>query len=267
MSGLPLAHALRGLSTLLAYPDAELRAAVPSLREWIDADRRVAAERAGLHALLDAIEGRAARGGVEVTGTGGAGTGGAIGDAIGGAQAADDLDALLAAEGAYVETFDRGRATSLSLFEHVHGDGRDRGQAMVDLLGMYEKAGLAFATSDLPDHLPAYLEFASLQPEDTAVQLLAEVDHILASIGSALARRQSPYAAAFVALLRLSGERRPESRIRPETIEDDTTPAAIDKAWAEEPVTFMGAQLQNGGCGASSTIPKEQSIRIVRRAA
>ena len=246
----PLSHTLRGLSALLAYPDAQLREATPSLREWVDADRRLAADRAGLHALIDAIEGRTAASNDE-------------------AGAADDgLGALLEAECAYVETFDRGRATSLSLFEHVHGDGRDRGQAMVDLLGMYEKAGLSFATSDLPDHLPAYLEFAALQPDDTAVQLLAEVDHILAAIGSALARRQSPYAAAFVTLLRLSGERRPESRIRPETIEDDTTPAAIDKAWAEEPVTFMGAQLQNGGCGAaSSTLPKEQSIRIVRRAA
>lgn len=247
----PLSHTLRGLSALLAYPDAELRAAVPSLREWVGADRRLAAERAGLCALLDAIEGHACA--LEEATSGGAGA------------APDDLDALLAAESAYVETFDRGRATSLSLFEHVHGDGRDRGQAMVDLLGMYEKAGLAFATSDLPDHLPAYLEFAALQPEDTAAQLLAEVDHILAAIGSALARRQSPYAPVFVALLRLAGERRPESRIRPETVEDDTTPAAIDKAWAEEPVTFMGAQLQ-GGCGAQST-PKEQSIRIVRRAA
>lgn len=42
---------------------------------------------------------------------------------------------LLDAQSAYTGLFDRGRATSLLLFEHVHGESRDRGQAMVDLMG------------------------------------------------------------------------------------------------------------------------------------
>ncbi|VTM56655.1 respiratory nitrate reductase 1 subunit delta [Escherichia coli] len=50
----------------------------------------------------------------------------------------DPLDA----QAQYSELFDRGRATSLLLFEHVHGESRDRGQAMVDLLAQYEQHGL-----------------------------------------------------------------------------------------------------------------------------
>lgn len=242
----PLAHTLRGLSALLAYPDAELRASVASLRDWVDTDARLAGERAGLHRLLDVIEA---------------------------AGAADEIEAQLEAESAYVETFDRGRSTSLSLFEHVHGDSRDRGQAMVDLLGMYEKAGLQYATTDLPDHLPAYLEFASMQPEATAVQLLEEVDHILESIASALARRASPWAPVLVTLLRLAGVRDAQARVRPETVEDDASFAAIDRAWAEQPVNFGvagaldGFSPQGGGCRPQSNQPREQQIRIVRRTA
>ena len=79
------------------------------------------------------------------------------------------IDALrnadpLQVEADYVELFDRGRATSLHLFEHVHGDSRDRGPAMIDLGQTYEKAGLILAEGELPDYLPAVLEFVSTQP-------------------------------------------------------------------------------------------------------
>lgn len=238
----PLAHTLRGLATLLAYPDAEQRLAIPSLRAWVDADERLAADRAGLHALLDAIEG----------------------------PGGDDVDAVLDAEASYVDTFDRGRSTSLNLFEHVHGDSRDRGQAMVDLLRMYEKAGVELQASDLPDHLPAFLEYASLIDEAEARKSLADIVHILEDIGSALARRRSAYAAVFLPLLRLAGERDPASRIRPEAIEDDGTPAAIDRAWAEEPVKFGAmtateAAAAMGGCGSRASAPAQHTIQIIRR--
>jgi nitrate reductase molybdenum cofactor assembly chaperone NarJ/NarW len=245
----PLAHTLRGLSALLAYPDEALRDSVPSIRQWVEADDRLRHERTALHALLDGL-------------------------ALDGDAASDGADALIGAQEAYVETFDRGRRSSLSLFEHVHGDGRDRGQAMVDLLGMYGQAGLAYAAGELPDYLPAYLEFASLQPESTAKELLQEVDHILGSIGSALAGRRSPYAPIFATLLRLAGVRDPASRLDV-SIEDDRSHAAIDRAWAEEPVSFLGAASPQAGCApaqagcaTSGAEPnEEQAIRIIRRAA
>jgi nitrate reductase molybdenum cofactor assembly chaperone NarJ/NarW len=252
----PIAHTLRGLSALLAYPDAALRDSVPSIRQWLDTDDRVRHERAALHALLDGLWLDALS--IDASGREAAPSG----------PAPDEgADALITAQETYVETFDRGRRSSLSLFEHVHGDGRDRGQAMVDLLGMYRQAGLDYAAGELPDYLPAYLEFASLQPESNAKALLQEVDHILAAIGSALAGRQSPYAAVFATLLRLAGVRDPASRLT-DRVEDDRSPAAMDRAWAEEPVSFLGAASPQSGCKPPGATPdQEQPIRIIRRAA
>lgn len=66
---------------------------------------------------------------------------------------------LLDVQADYCELFDRGRATSLLLFEHVHGESRDRGQAMVDLMAQYRAAGLEIDSRELPDFLPLYLEY------------------------------------------------------------------------------------------------------------
>jgi nitrate reductase molybdenum cofactor assembly chaperone NarJ/NarW len=68
----------------------------------------------------------------------------------------------------YVELFDRSRALSLHLFEHVHGESRDRGQAMVDLARTYASRGVQVADNELPDYLPAFLEFLSLLPAPAA---------------------------------------------------------------------------------------------------
>lgn len=140
----------------------------------------------------------------------------------------------------YVDLFDRGRATCLNLFEHVHGESRDRGQAMVDLQRLYDNAGLHLAAKQLPDYLPALLEYLSLRERAEATDMLADCAHILQAIGAALARRRSRYAAVLRALLRLAGEKRPDKLIADTEVEDDSTPEAIDRAWAEDPVTFMG---------------------------
>ncbi|VTO27490.1 respiratory nitrate reductase subunit delta [Klebsiella pneumoniae] len=47
---------------------------------------------------------------------------------------------LLDRQAEWCEVFERGRATSLLLFEHVHAESRDRGQAMVDLMNQYQQA-------------------------------------------------------------------------------------------------------------------------------
>ncbi|WP_343652321.1 nitrate reductase molybdenum cofactor assembly chaperone [Herbaspirillum sp.] len=111
---------------------------------------------------------------------------------------------LLTLQENYVDTFDRSPALSLHLFEHIHGESRDRGQAMVDLLEEYRSQGLEPATSELPDHVPLFLEFLSLLPQHKAAALLGEAIHVLAAIGQRLQRRDSPYATPLLLLTRLT---------------------------------------------------------------
>ena len=106
-----------------------------------------------------------------------------------------------------MDNFDRGRQTSLHLFEHVHGNSRDRGPALIDLMQTYEKAGLQFNADELPDHLPVVLEFASTQPPEVAKEFLGEMAHILNALFSALVARNSPYASVIAAVLEVSGQR------------------------------------------------------------
>lgn len=169
---------------------------------------------------------------------------------------------LLDLQERYVETFDRGRRTSLNLFEHVHGDSRDRGQAMVDLLAMYREVGIELATEQLPDYLPAFLEYLSLLDEAAARERLGDVAHILQAIGGALACRASPYAAVFDVLLAAAGE----SPLAAHEIdrEDDATFEAIDAAWKEEPVNFLDAAAPAGSCGTAPRLDV-QTIQIHRR--
>jgi len=208
----------RVLSALLRYPDAEFRKAVPELMRSLDAERRaLAASRRGeLKALLRQFETRDA----------------------------------FELESRFVETFDRGRATSLHMFEHVHGDSRDRGPALVDLGQMYEKAGLALAGDELPDHLSVVLEFASTQPDAVARALLDEMAHILNAVFSALRERESPYACVIAAALELAGQ-----RVQAVAVEPDQP---IDEAWTEPPA-FDGCSSR--GQAAPGT---PQPIHIVR---
>ena len=201
----------RALAALLSYPGAPLLDHLDELRQVFAAEPRLKTiDRVALTGLIDGL------------------------------QQAELMDS----EAAYVDTFDRGRAASLNLFEHVHGDSRDRGQAMVDLLAMYQRQGLALSVADLPDFLPVFLEFLSLLDEQEARAQLQEVQHLVETIGATLTRRQSPYAAAFQALLRLAGEAHPERLLAEREgapVEEDTSPEAIDQAWMDEPVTFLGS--------------------------
>lgn len=143
----------------------------------------------------------------------------------------------------YVDLFDRSRALSLHLFEHLHGESRDRGQAMVDLAQTYASRGFEVAGNELPDYLPAFLEFLSLLSPDEAKRMLGETAEILRAMGDRLAERGSRYAAVFAALLAAAGEAGLTKAIaaRP-TPGEENSPAAIDKAWMDEPVTFGGPQ-------------------------
>jgi nitrate reductase delta subunit len=208
----------RALAALLRYPDAELRTHAGDLRDALRAERALSLSRLGeLDRLIDRL------------------------------AAADPL--LLEAE--YVDTFDRSRRTALHLFEHVHGDSRDRGPALVDLTQTYERAGLVLRAGEMPDHLPVLLEFASTQPPREARAFLAEIAHVVRAVFSALLERKSPYASVLAAVLDLAGE-----RVERVAIPDDP---ALDEAWAE-PEAF-------GGCSTAgqSRPGMPQPIRIVRR--
>jgi nitrate reductase molybdenum cofactor assembly chaperone NarJ/NarW len=214
-----MAHTLRALAWLLRYPDAELRALAPLLSAAL---REEAALDAGRLAELDTLVERLLR-----------------------------ADALRT-EADYVELFDRGRRTALHLFEHVHGDSRDRGPAMVDLAQTYERAGLRLSPGELPDYLPAVLEFASTQPPAQTREFLREIAHVVRAIFSALLERGSPYASVPAAVLDLAGERAERVELPEEPLLDDS--------WAE-PEAF-------GGCdNKGQSRPNEaQPVHIVRPA-
>jgi nitrate reductase delta subunit len=213
-----LCLSLRVLARLLGYPDAEMRAHLPALREALRAERAVGAARlAELDALADALAG------------------------------ADALDA----EAAYVQLFDRGRATSLHLFEHVHGDSRERGPAMIDLAQTYDQAGLYLAPGELPDYLPAVLEFASTLPPREARAFLGEMAHLFNALFSALRERRSAYASVLGALLELAGE-----KAQPVTLEPEEP---LDVSWSEPPA-FDGCSPKG-----QSRPGQPQPIHIVRK--
>jgi nitrate reductase delta subunit len=162
----------------------------------------------------------------------------------------------------YVATFDRGRSHCLHLFEHIHGESRDRGQAMVNLASAYEDKGLFIDQAELPDYLPLFLEFLSLCPVDEAVKLLGEPIDIIATIAARLKERKSSYAAVFDALVALSRARPDQAKISEVLAEgpEDTSLEALDKQW-EEAAAFDGQPGQSG-CDACPAPSDGLNIRI-----
>jgi nitrate reductase delta subunit len=210
---------LRVLAALLGYPTATMRGYLPEMREILRSEGALSADRqAELDLLIDALAN------------------------------ADPLES----EADYVELFDRGHNTSLHLFEHVHGDSRDRGPAMIDLAQTYEKAGLYLAPHELPDYLPAVLEFVSTQPPREARAFLGEMAHIFNALFGALQSRDSAYASVIGALLELAGEKAQPVKLAAEP--------PLDESWTE-PVVFDGCSSKG-----QSKPGQAQPIRVVRRA-
>jgi nitrate reductase delta subunit len=143
----------------------------------------------------------------------------------------------------YVALFDRGRYVSLHIFEHVHGESRDRGQAMVNLLQMYESHGFEMSTHELPDYIPLFLEFLSQQEPAEAVKLLQDAMPVLSLLGARLAERGSKFKAIFDSLEGLAGEPEGIYEIRQQAATEtpDETLLHMDEIWEEEAVSFMGA--------------------------
>jgi nitrate reductase delta subunit len=146
----------------------------------------------------------------------------------------------------YVATFDRGRSHSLHLFEHIYGESRDRGQAMVNLIDAYEEKGLFIDQAELPDYIPLFLEFLSLCPVDEAVTLLGEPIDIMATIAARLQERGSSWAALFAGLVALSKAKPNRDRIDEALAQglEDNSLEALDKEW-EETAAFAGQPDQS----------------------
>ena len=162
----------------------------------------------------------------------------------------------------YDGLFERGRSLGLWLFEHVHGESRDRGQAMVDLLAMYRSAGLEISQHELPDYIPLFLEFLSTQGPENAKSWLQDVEHILALLLCRLEKRGSAYSVLFETLLAVAQSSVKLDDIRAQIASEkrDDTKHAIDKEWAEEEVTF-GAESLEKSCETSKRRPSESQRR------
>lgn len=203
-----MAYTYRALALLLSYPTPDTAAAMPAVMDALSGERLVPG------ALVQRL-----------------------------APLADELSSadLYDSQARYVDLFDRSRSLSLQLYEHIHGESRDRGQAMVELLKLYSSHGLELTAKELPDHLPVFLEFLSQRPPAEAAALLGQAAHVLEALRERLKKRQSMYARVFDALVALvEADRNPEALKallqEPEDNPDDLE--ALDRAWAEEQVTF-----------------------------
>ena len=203
------------LALLLAYPTVEIQAASCDFGEILSDEGLIPAEH--LPALEQLIEEYRTR-------------------------------ELLDLQERYVMLFDRTRSLSLHLFEHVHGESRDRGQAMVDLKAMYEERGLEIDSKELPDFIPLFLEFLSTLPDAEAIELLGQPAHVIAALGERLTKRESSYAAvmqALAAMAEVDSEAIKALLDEPDDDPDDLE--ALDAVWEAENVTF-GPGSPDEGC-------------------
>lgn len=213
------ARTFKVLSALLTYPTEELKAAADELRSVLRDEGLVkgnALQR--VEALIQEIKER-------------------------------DLYDL---QERYTLLFDRTRSLSLHLFEHVHGESRDRGQAMVDLAQHYEQHGFQISARELPDYLPLFLEFLSVVPVAEAKNLLADPIDIIAALDERLRKRRSSYRAVFQALRAITRGKIDATRLAELVAEPDVQPddfAALDKEWEEEAVRFGPEAATGGACG------------------
>jgi nitrate reductase delta subunit len=230
-----MTRTLKALSALLSYPSEALQAVAPEIGVAIQAEGLLSpGGRAALEPLLDTLWTR-------------------------------DVYEL---EETYVFLFDRSRSLSLNLFEHVHGESRDRGQAMVDLLETYRAGGFELGGAELPDHLPVLLEFLSTRPLAEARETLADAAHILAAVAHRLKGRDSAYAAVFDALVEIAAAQ-PDAAaldaLKAEAFDDPSDLAALDAVWEESAVTF--GPDPNAGCPATRDLLARMDTRAPAPAA
>lgn len=222
-------YTLRALSALLQYPSAELQAHIAEIRAALRDERAAPPEALRrLEPLLARLE----------------------------------REDLLDLQSGYTDLFDRSRALSLNLFEHVHGDSRDRGPAMIDLAEQYARTGVLLEGRELPDFVPVFVEFASCLPPADARETLARPGHVFAALAERLDERGSPYAAVFHALLAVAHARPSAEKLEAlREAEPDESPEALDAAWEEPPVSFSTPAHEMGGPTGPAT-----KVRALKKA-
>ncbi len=158
---------------------------------------------------------------------------------------------LLDLQESYVNLFDRTPSLSLHLFEHVHGDSRERGQAMVDLSELYAERGLGIGSSETPDYLPIFLEYVSLLDADEIKENLGSVVNILSALVGRLQNRKSLYAGVLNALIDIP-TKTPDMDVVRASLQKDSGAVLntdeIDEAW-EEQFAFENSQQTVGDAG------------------
>lgn len=166
-----------------------------------------------------------------------------------------DLDPMEGQE-RWLGMFDRGRSMSLLLFEHIHGESRDRGQAMVDLIDTYRGNGFEMASKELPDYLPLVLEYLSQRPPEEIRDWLHHVGHILELIAARAAERESPYALLFEMLVEIGRGKVDLTLMRQRVASEprDDTVEAMDQVWEEEAVRF-GNDAPSDDCAPPRRLP------------
>lgn len=229
---------LKVLSLLLSYPEAEMLEALDVMAAVVEQENLLPEDhKQSVIALIDSYRGTD----------------------------------LLDLQEQYVALFDRGRFLSLHIFEHVHGESRDRGQAMVNLLQMYEAHGFEMSSHELPDYIPLFLEFLSQLKQAEAVQLLHDAMPVLSLLGARLTERGSGFHAVFDALAGFAGEPEEldEIRLQAATEGEDETLSNMDEIWEEEAVSFMGTgdacKSQTAAVSPITITPRDQFIKSQNR--
>lgn len=198
-----MARTYRALAALLSYPTEALQAATGEIAEALAEEAIVAAPHlAAIRTFLDEVK-------------------------------STDIYELQAQ---YFALFDRSRTLSLHLFEHIHGESRDRGQAMADLIALYQSHGLDMAAGELPDFLPLFLEFLSLLPDAEARTMLTEPAGILRALTDRLAARNTGYMTVMAALADIAAA--PTLAVSDIPEEDPDDLEAMDASWEEAAVRF-----------------------------
>ena len=221
------------LGALLDYPTAELQAAADEIEQALSEERAIpSAELDAVRALIDRL------------------------------RRSDIMDL----QEYWIGLFDRSKRLALHLYEHSHGESRDRGQAMVNLALTYRMNGFELNAAEMPDYLPLFLEFLSVIPEVHARRYLTDALEIIEALRIRLEERDSPYAALVAALVTLASREADGAAVEEILAGEPHDPVdleELDREWAEEPVDFSaGSALKD--CPYSGGLTRERATELAR---
>ena len=226
----------KAIGTLLDYPTIELQAAADEIEQALAEERALPpAELEGLRAFIDRL------------------------------RASDIMDL----QEYWIGLFDRSKRLALQLYEHSHGESRDRGQAMVNLALTYRMNGFELNAAEMPDYLPLFLEFLSVISEVHARRYLTDALEIIEALRIRLEERDSTYAALLGALVTLANRAAEDAEVEAILASEPEDPRdleELDREWAEEPVDFSaGSALKD--CPYAGAAARDRAAELARAGA